>query len=192
VTLLWQEQDSEVFATLFDVRRSIRYHERRSAWFGDLHRITNAMSILISGVVFVQMGGGEVPCFIVAITIVCALLSAFDWVTGYAAKADAHRSLRRRFCELEEAIIHADDNAGLKQWRLELLQIERDEPPAYRAVDLLCHNEAARSMGCNDDGDIEDVTCWQRLTCHLYRWPNIMDKPRLPKRDKGDKGDKGE
>jgi hypothetical protein len=37
------------YGLLFDVRRSIRYHDRRRAFFETLHRITSALTILLVG-----------------------------------------------------------------------------------------------------------------------------------------------
>jgi hypothetical protein len=170
--------DSKVFDLLFAVRRSIRYHGRRAAWFDDLHRVTNVMAILISGVVLVEIGGGTVPGFIAVVAVVCAILAAFDMVLGYARQANAHRGLRDRFCELESKIISAGSADSLPTWLVERSQIERDEPAPYRALDLLCHNETARSIGCTDPNDFTSITLWQRITCHLWRWSNIMDNQK--------------
>lgn len=54
------------------------------------------------------------------------------------------------------------------------LHIEADEPPIYRALDLLCHNEQMRADGHPPDSEHwASVPLYQRLTCHLFHWPDL-------------------
>lgn len=164
--------DDVKYALLFDVRRSIRYHDRRRAFFERMHRVTSALTIILAGgVIFELAGTGSPALWLQAIGAVAAVLAALDMVVGYAAKANLHADLRVRFVDLEIAML----SGGLEEetWQKYLrtrLEIERDEPPVYRALDLLCHNEVCKAEGVRANAT---VSSFQRMTSHLFTWSDI-------------------
>ncbi len=171
--------DRQQYALLFDIRRSVRYHDRRRAFFERMHRVTGALTIVLAGGVLFELAGTGSPalwlqCFAVA----AAVLSAFDIVVGYAARANDHAALRVRFVSLEMKMLAGDlEEATWCGYRQERLAIERDEPPIYRALDLLCHNEMLRAEGFDpvvDPAHFSRLSAWQRLTSQFLHWPNIM------------------
>ena len=143
------EMTDAQYALYFDVRRSIRYHDRRSAFFERMHQLTGVLTVLLAGSVLFDIARpGDNPAWLLALAAIAALFSAFDIVIGYAAKAGQHRDLKARFAALEIAIVTG--NADAATWQAhhtERLRIEQDEPPIYRALDLLCHNELMRAEG---------------------------------------------
>lgn len=162
------------YALLFGVRRSIRYHDRRRAFFERLHRLTGALTVLMAGSVLYDIGRlGETAAWLMALAVVAAVLASLDMVVGYAARAGQHRDLKARFVDLEMVMLKGGDSAA--DWtphQLARLGIERDEPPIYRALDLLCHNELARAEGCPAP-DQAHVSAWQRWTRHVFHWPDL-------------------
>lgn len=164
----------EQYALLFGVRRSVRYHDRRRAFFERLHRLTNVLTVLMAGSVLFDIGRpGETAGWLMTLAAMAALLAALDMVVGYAARASQHRDLKGRFVDLEMAILGGDETPEV--WtahRLARLAIERDEPPIYRALDLLCHNEVLLAEG-GKTADLVVLTKWQRWTRHLFHWPDI-------------------
>lgn len=168
------ELSDEQYGLLFSVRRSIRYHDRRRAFFERLHRLTGALTILLAGSVLFDIAGADTPPWLLALGLASAILAAADMVVGYASHAAIHRDLRGRFVDLEMRMLSSqiDDNAW-SQYRLERLRIERDEPPAYRALDLLCHNEVMMSEGYKQDSEhFAQVGWFRRATCNIFHWPN--------------------
>jgi hypothetical protein len=169
--------DDAQYGLLFDVWRSIRYHDRRRAFFEFVHRVTSALTILLAGgVIFELAGGNDTAWWLKAIGVLAAVLAAFDMVTGYSTRANLHAGLRVRFADLEIAMLSGGiDHETWEGYRRQRLQIERDEPPVYRALDLLCRNEV-----CRAEGIAPDVTLnrWQRLTSQLYPWGNIDPQPK--------------
>jgi len=169
---------NEQYGFLFDVRRSIRYHDRRRAFFERLHQITGGLTVLLAGSVLFDIARpGDSPWWLLAIAAVAALLSAWDIVVGYASKATLHRDLKGRFCELEAKIFVGDAAADTwASYRAARLRIEQDEPPIYRALDLLCHNELLLAEGYGRDGDdgkhFVTVPGFKRLTSHFIHWAN--------------------
>lgn len=172
------DMSNEQFGLLFDIRRSLRYHDRRRAFFERLHRVTNLFTILMAGSVLHELGrSGEPAWWLVAAAAVAAVLAAADMVVGFSAAAAAHRVLRSRFAELEIDIFSGgSDEDCWKAHRVKRLGIERDEPPVYRALDLLCHNELAAADGWKRKEYPEHfstLTPWQRFTCHFLMWPDL-------------------
>jgi len=93
---------------LFDVQRSIRYHDRRVAHFDKLHKATNVLTILISGVVILDVFSSFTPTspdavgqlstssLVLGVKIfaaIAALFGAFDLVVGFGHRANEHRDL---------------------------------------------------------------------------------------------------
>lgn len=166
------------FGLLFDVRRSIRYHDRRRAFFERLHQITGGLTVLLAGSVLFDLARpGDTPAWLSVLAVTAALLSAWDIVAGYASKATLHRDLKCRFVDLEIAIFSAD--MAETTWiahRLKRLAIERDEPPIYRALDTLCHNDLMVAEGFDRkaaENHFAKLNAWQRITRHIFHWANL-------------------
>jgi hypothetical protein len=164
--------DDSQYGQLFDVRRSIRYHDRRRAFFERAHRVTNVLTVLLAGSVLFELAGSNGTAgWLLALGAVSAVLAATDMVVGYATQANLHQSLRARFVGLEIAMLSmGNDESAWRAHYQKRLEIERDEPPIYRALDLLCHNELCRAEGIAQN---IKVGCFERLTSQLHTWPNI-------------------
>lgn len=164
----------EQYGLFFDVRRSLRYHDRRRSFFELMHRVTAALTILMAGSVLFDLGKpGNTASWLTAISFIAAVLATLDMVIGYAGKADLHRSLKVQFGKLEISIISGD--ASEAEWnthQIRRLEIELDEPPVYRALDLLCYNEVAKA-----DGVAKDKWCrvpfFKRCSCQLFKWTDM-------------------
>lgn len=166
------------YALFFDVRRSIRYHDRRRAFFEHMHKITGALTVLLAGSVLFDIARpGDNPAWLLGLAAFAAVLSAFDMMIGYTSKAGLHHDLKVRFGALEIAILAGNaDDALWQAHQMERLRIEQDEPPTYRALDSLCRNELLRAEGFRDEdgsGHFVDITGWQRVTRHLFHWADI-------------------
>lgn len=168
----------EQYGLLFDVRRSVRYHDRRRAFYEQCHHLTSVLTILLAGSVLFDIAKpGESPWWLMAISAMGAILAAIDMVVGYSKHASVHGSLRERFVALEISMIEgANDEALWDQYQKSRLLIEKDEPPIYRVLDLLCHNELAEAEGYKRAENPEQffrANWWQQLTSQLYRWENV-------------------
>lgn len=173
-----QSMTDKQFGLLFDVRRSIRYHDRRRSFFERLHQMTAGLTILLAGsVLFDVAKEGSTATWMVVLSIVAALLSVWDMVVGYSSKAGLHRDLKLRFGELEISILQGDDSATTWQdHQIRRLKIEQDEPAIYRVLDTLCHNEMIRAEGvCRimHKDQFKKVNWWKQMTRHLFHWPDV-------------------
>lgn len=97
---------------------------------------------------------------------------------GVFLQGRLHRDLKGRFIALEMAILAGDDQPDTwAKYEVERLRIEQDEPPIYRALDLLCHNELLVAEGHKRTGDaaahFADVGKVQRFTRHIVHWPDL-------------------
>lgn len=170
---------------LFHVGRSVRYHDRRRAFFEALHRISSVFVVLLASSVFLDLLGSasERPWWITGIALMAAIFAAFDIIVGFSRFATLHHDLKRRFIQLEIEISTQDvTQQNLRSQQAECLRIEQDEPPVYRALDLLCHNELAHAKGYTDKAHFFTVDPWPRFTRHFYHWANLTQngKPQTP------------
>jgi len=172
------ELSDEQYGLLFDVRRSVRYHDRRRAFYEQCHHITSVLTILMAGSVLFDIAKpGDAPGWLQAISIAAALLAAVDMVVGYSKRASLHTSLRERFAQLEISMIEgSNDEPVWNGYQKERLLIEKDEPAIYKMLDLLCHNELVEAEGFTREKNPEQffsANWWQRQTSQFYRWENV-------------------
>jgi hypothetical protein len=155
----------------FDIRRSVRYHDRRRVHFERLHRLTNVTTILLAGVVLMELGGEGSPTWVRVLAAAGALIGAVDLVVGFSRRADTHHNFKRRFIALEQELDAATPD--LEKIRQQRLAIEAEEPPIYRALDLLCHNELCAAMGYDRRKQPEafsSLPWYQRWTANWIHW----------------------
>ena len=157
----------ERHSLLFDIQRSVRYHDRRTSFFEFLHRVTNLLTILLAGIVLMELSGSKSPRWAHVLAGCGAIMGALDLIVGFSRGADTHRDLKRRFIALEQ---ECGEGAHLDSIRKRRLAIEAEEPPIYRALDALCHIELCAAMGYE-----QPVTLgwFKRLTAHVLHWPNL-------------------
>lgn len=176
-----QEQlhlSNERYGLLFDVRRSIRYHDRRKAFYERFHHVTSLLTILMAGSVLFDLAKeGDTADWLLALSAVAALLAALDMVIGYAKQANLHSSLRERFANLEVNMVTGPaDGSVWEDYQRERLLIEKDEPAIYKVLNLLCYNELLESEGYTRKESPErflSVNPFCRMTSQLLHWENV-------------------
>lgn len=133
------------------VDRSIRYHMRREAFFVRWHRVNLFVAMISSSAAVVALGtklspaASALPLLGAALA---AVVSAIDLLVGPLEQAKRHYELRQRFTRLAQQICGDDQSVEgkLVDRKCERLEIEREEPPIYRALDLLCHFELLKAQ----------------------------------------------
>ena len=141
--------DDQVYALLFGVRRSIRYHDRRRAWFTFWHRAAAAAGALFATSTMASILHQETMLAVVSSVAVTVLL-VLDLVVGNADMANRHWDLIRRFSALEGDMVRAGESLSEAQYadfHARRLRIETDEPPVNRHVDQACHNDLLQALG---------------------------------------------
>ena len=156
---------------LFDIRRSIRYHNRRRAFFDRLEQTSN-MAALVFG--SATIGGilGQTPYKIIALgaAALVIILSSVNLVAGSTRRARDHADFARRFIDLEKKMVLSDpSNQCLRNITTERLAIEAEEPPVLQVLNVLCHNEQMRAMGYPPE-QMAKVGFLQRTFAQLFDW----------------------
>lgn len=172
------ELSDEQYGLFFDVRRSIRYHDRRRAFYEQCHHFTSLLTILMAGSVLFDIAKpGDSPPWLQTISVAAAIFAAMDMVFGYSKRAGLHNSLRERFANLEiSMILGGTEEAPWLNHRRERLTIEKDEPPIYKVLDNLCRNELLEAEGYTRKKNPDEFfhpTFLQRITAQLFRWENV-------------------
>ena len=135
---------------LWGVRRSVRYHMRRCRFFDTFHAFTSFVGVFAGSGAAVTYLWGKHPDYATIGALSVAIMSSIDLVVGTGPKARLHNELAKRFIELEKEMTLAHRSLteeSIEKFTAERLEIEADEPPILRTLDLLCHNELARAMG---------------------------------------------
>lgn len=156
---------------------SIRYHDRRRAFFEFMHRLSSMFMILLASLVLLDLIGraAERPAWLTVIALMAAVLGALDIIVGFSSSAALHIDLRGRLLELEIVLLEMESitENSLQYVQTERLRIEQDEPPIYRALDVLCYNEIMRANGVTDPKEYRELKWYQSATSHLWPWANI-------------------
>lgn len=175
--MIRENLSDQQYQLLFDVRRSVRYHDRRRAFYELLHQLTSLMTILMAGSVLFDLAkSGQTAWWMTALSVAAALLAAADMVVGYSRRANLHSGLRSKFADLEIAMLQSSNtDAAWQEHQYARLLIEKDEPAVYVILDVLCHNELLVAEGFSRQktpGEFAKINWLQRATSQLWRWEN--------------------
>ena len=161
----------------FGIRRSVRYHDQRRAFYLFCHSSVTFTNMTLGSVTAILWNRYEEDFFpfAVVIPVIIAVLSAWDLVVGTTRKAALHTGLYRSFIRLEEQSIKITkpSKKALDDLETERLRIEMDEEPTYQALNRMCHNEQLRS-----EGRLEymiPLTHWQAVLKNVCRFPDLAD-----------------
>ena len=174
------------FNDLFGVRKSVRYHQRRRAFFEWIHTSTSALQ-MIAGSSAIVSWVSKCEELGIGLAAVAALLAAFDVVVGTSRRSTAHASLSQRFVQLEREMVPFEHDrqipteiaTGFRQRRLE---IEESEPPKLRVIDILCHNELVAGVQMYHHWSSYPV-CWARRVVGQFvdiEVEKILANPKKP------------
>lgn len=160
--------DKKSHDLLFGIRRSVRYHNRRRLFFDRFHKITVSLS-LIFGSVTVSIALSQVARPVVSVfAALVAVFAAIDLVFDAPQFARIHNDLARRFIDLERemVVLPSLSEEDIRNFTARRLEIEADEPPVLRVLNILCHNELMRAMGYADDLLVK-ISWPKRVLCHF-------------------------
>ena len=168
---------------LNDVRRSVRYHDKRRQHFAGVHNFVTLVAFLLgTGTLAAFVEGFYLPVWLKLLpALLATVLLGISLVYRVSEKASLHNDLKRRFIGLEQKMIGASEDDKEKlipAYADERLAIEAEELPIKRVLDIICHNELMRAQGYPDDHeDMWEIKCWHRCTA---QWVNVS--PGIVKR----------
>ncbi|WP_448680560.1 hypothetical protein [Pseudomonas nicosulfuronedens] len=152
---------------LFGVRRSIRYHQRRRAFFDRLDQFSNMLSVIFGSAAIYGILEKDYQALALTASALVTVLAAINLVIGSAQRARAHSDFSRRYVELEKRMIGQPDEHVLHQVSMERLSIEAEEPPVLHVLNAICHNELMRAMGYKKEQFVE-IGPVQRLFAQMF------------------------
>ena len=144
------DPDERTYDLLFDVRRSVRYHERRRRFFEIWNSITvGAAAVGGSAAVATILSTPNWAWLPVAFAGAVSALGAIDLVVSTARRAGQHGDLSRQFIALEQKFAHGRnlEDAEHEELIRERLRIEASEPTILRLLDVMCYYEVLVSLG---------------------------------------------
>lgn len=157
----------EHHALLFGVRRSIRYHSRRQAFYESLDQWTTFILLLL-GTGMIATALNDLYAWMFLVGFLVSAIAGLKLAFACGTKAGLHAQLVKDFTLLEKRL-RADSSeetvAAITQERLDL---EAAEPPVMHVLNVICHNELLRAMGITDNSERVPVTWLQRLTANFF------------------------
>ncbi|QZD72897.1 hypothetical protein [Pseudomonas sp. 3-2] len=154
-------------AMLFGVRRSIRYHQRRRAFYDKLDKISNMLSLIFGSVaVYGTLEDNAKNVALIASAIV-TIFSSINLVVGSATRARDHTDYMRKYVALEKLMLKDKSEDLLREVTAERLSIEAEEPPVLHVLNAMCHNELMRAMGYAKE-DLPKIGPIQRLVSQFF------------------------
>jgi hypothetical protein len=150
---------------LFDVRRSIRYHSKRADWFEFCCKFTTTFAIFVSAGAITALLNKVEWASITASALV-AFFSIVSLVFGWSQREHLHTDLKRKFAELEKAMVKCENPDGkiLAEMTAERLSIEAYEPNPIDVLNIICHNDLCIAQG---SGKIYKVGWFRYMFCHF-------------------------
>lgn len=144
-----------------DLQRSTRYHRARERFFQSWSSVIGFISLLSGSAVVVSLLSKGPDWVALAAGSLIAISQAFELIGGLSAKSRLHNSLASEFIALERELVSRGDLSAteLQDLKGRILTVESREPPIKRYLDIICHNQVARSIGSQD---IATLWFWQR------------------------------
>ena len=169
-----QNDDDAVHALAWGVETSVRYHERRQAYYEGADAFVNAVNLIAGSGAVLAIAKSAPAQVIVWLTAAVAILSFINLTMRSSHMAAVHSQMKQRFVELLKRIRRLDPEAKTFSKKLGLLEqrrlsIEMEEPTIYRVVSVLAHNELAFANGYGDEV-LWHVPWYKHLTAHFIRW----------------------
>ena len=168
------EATTEFDDLLFDIRRSVRYHDRRQGFYQGVQNLALFLAFLFGTATVATFGaeiGEHLPVWVRLLpALATSVLTGITLVYRVAEKAWLHLDLRREFIGLESRL-----ELGKGRERSDLvarvqadrLAIESREPKVLRVLDTLCYNDVMRATGYKKD-DLVEVGPLQRVCAQLF------------------------
>jgi hypothetical protein len=119
-----------------------------SAVFQGISDVILSVNAVAGAGAFISLIGGKSTLFAQILIGVVAAASAVDRALNFSKKSKRHYDLCRRFTELAATLENWDaTDANLRKAKSRRVQIEGDEPPVKRLIDIVSRNEELRSRG---------------------------------------------
>jgi hypothetical protein len=180
-TELSEHEKRELHNLLFGVRRSIRYHNHRRRFFDGFDKFTKILAAVAGSAAFATALSHHQTVTGVLAGII-AIFSAADLIIGASTAARLHADLAKRFAELEATIVRlgSPKPEKIRELVADRLMIEAEEPPIWRVLDSVVHNELCKALGYEECHMVK-IGRFQSLMSQLVDlWPSKIKKQSAP------------
>jgi hypothetical protein len=169
------------YATLFSVRRSIRYHQRRRAFYDKLDKTSNMLSLIFGSATIYGILQQDAKNLALVASAIVTVFSSVNLVVGSAQRGRDHTDLMRKYVELEKRMLGEESEERLLEIATARLSIEAEEPPVLHVLNAICHNETMRAMGYPKE-DLPKIGFWQAWVAQVFdfRESSIQNPKREP------------
>jgi len=160
--------DNDIRDLLFGVRRSTRYHARRCRFYDSVSSLCKFLSVLGGTATITAVLAKFGAEWTIGFASIVTLFSVLDFVVGSAQKARLHNDFAKQFIDIEKDIILRDpiSEGDLRAFTARRLDIEAQEPPPLRVLNMICHNELCRALGYDESQQVK-IKWYQRLFCQI-------------------------
>ena len=160
---------------------SVRYHSRRQGFYNFCHWLAMMVVVLASSASVAAVAGAldELGWFRLSLPAAATFFGLLDFLSGFAVKAERHRSLVGNFIIIEQQLVKLRSTMteeALVDVETNILTIEAGEPRVRRVVHAICYNEALIAAE-RDRTYLVPITFMQRLLANLVDWrPSLLDR----------------
>ncbi|WP_413220141.1 hypothetical protein [Tritonibacter mobilis] len=133
---------------VFSLRRSSRYHRARERFFDSWARRISFFSVVTGTAAFTSVMADFGQAWSAGAALAVAVAQAVDLVASPSKNAKLHADLARRFIVLEQKALKVEfelSDRNVTQLQSERLDIELEEPPVLRWLNIKMHNEVNRA-----------------------------------------------
>jgi hypothetical protein len=155
------------YATLFSVRRSIRYHQRRRGFYDKLDKLSNMLSLIFGSAAIYGILQENAKNVALVASATVTVVSSVNLVVSSAQRGRDHTDYMRKYVELEKRMLDVESEELLLEVKAARLSIEADEPPVLHVLNSICHNELVRAMGLPKE-EYYEIGMFQTLVSQLF------------------------
>lgn len=132
---------------LFDIQRSIRYHQRRRGFYDRLDKTSNMLSLIFGSAAIFGVLQEKYKVVAIVASAVVTVVSSINLVVGSAQRGRDHTDFMRKYVELEKSMLGDATEERLLAIKEARLCIEAEEPPVMHVLNAICHRELMRAIG---------------------------------------------
>jgi hypothetical protein len=170
--------ERKIDALNFGIEKSLRYHQRRRAFYEGGHRWAMFGVIILGSAAFGTIQGllgTWSPIISSFAALLAAVLAAADLVFDLSTRARDHLLLHRSYSDLASDIRTKQEPTqdAYQSWLDRRIKIEAEEPPIYWALEASCDNEVTSAWDRDKKHGLVPLTRWQRLMMNFLTFHKV-------------------
>lgn len=134
----------------FNVARSVRYHDKRRAFYESMGKGLQLVSLLgSSAAVIALLKDLNTDSAALVFSAVAASTGLLNLVIGTSGKLEVYTKLKNRFLDLQARVeaVQEPTEAVLSKLIEDRYQIEKEEPGISVWINKICYNETIDALG---------------------------------------------